>query len=73
MFGANCGHVCFVEAMSGVGKRYNVNDHLLNAEILTFVKTLSTPELQTGLMLKPQPGRSPKSQARTRPEADVYF
>jgi len=30
-------------------------------------------ELQTSLILKPEPGPSPKSQARTRPESYIYF
>jgi len=30
-------------------------------------------ELQKGLILKPEPGPGPKSQARTRIEPDIYF
>jgi len=29
--------------------------------------------LEKGLILKPEPGPSRKSQARTQPEADIYF
>jgi len=30
-------------------------------------------ELQKGLILKPEPGRNPKTQARTRLEPEIYF
>jgi len=30
-------------------------------------------QLQKDVILKPEPGRSPKSQTRTRLEPDIYF
>ena len=36
-------------------------------------KTVYWLEFQTGLILKPEGGPSPESQARTRPDPKVYF